>query len=151
MWQVFPFVDKISKLQEKTGSMWVPITSYKQNIRGRRGYSYIHMELGKNIRSVNLDWRQRPAGHSSRPVSSLCMFGSRTTSQKVPHHKRNIYAISLRLYSYYTQSSPSKNKNISYIFIYLRVLPCLSSWTICDTYSKHICIITIWRRSSYPK
>ena len=30
----------------------------------------------------------------------------------------------------YTQSSPSKNKNINYIFIYLRVFRCLSSGSI---------------------
>ena len=32
----------------------------------------------------------------------------------------------------YTQSSPSKNKNINYMCIYLRVLHCLSSSAICD-------------------
>ena len=36
-------------------------------------------------------------------------------------HKRKICANSFWLYSYFTQASPSKNKNINYIFMYLRV------------------------------
>ena len=38
----------------------------------------------------------------------------------------------LWLYSYFTQTSPSKNKDINYIFIYLRVFPCLSCGSIYD-------------------
>ena len=45
-----------------------------------------------------------------------------------------MWEIFLWLYPSYTQSSPSKNKSINYIFIYLRVFRCLSSGTICDTY-----------------
>ena len=38
-----------------------------------------------------------------------------------PRHRRKIWANNLWLYSYFTQMSPSKNKNINYIFISLRV------------------------------
>ena len=48
-------------------------------------------------------------------------------------HRRKICVNSLWLYSYFTQTSPLKNKNIYYIFTYLRGLRCLSSGTICDT------------------
>ena len=54
-------------------------------------------------------------------------------TKRVPHHRRKIYADSLWLYSYYTQSFPSKNKNIDYIFIYLWVFRYLSSGQIYDT------------------
>ena len=68
---------------------------------------------------------------SSRPVSFSCVFsGRRTISQKGSQHRRKIGANSLWLYSYYTQSSPSKNKNINYICIYLRVFRCVSSGAI---------------------
>ena len=81
----------------------------------------------------SLKRREKPVGHSRRPVSSPCVFtGCRTISQKrSPPHK--ICANSLWLYSYDTLSSLSKNKNINYIFIYLRVLRCLSSGSIYAT------------------
>ena len=68
---------------------------------------------------------ERPAGYSSIPVSSSCVFSSRhTISQKgSPPQKKDM----CELYSYYTQSSPSKNKYINYIFIYLLVFRYLSS------------------------
>ena len=53
-------------------------------------------------------------------------------TKRVP--RRKICANSLWLYSYNTQSSPTKNKNINYIFIYLRVLRCLCSGSICDIF-----------------
>ena len=59
-----------------------------------------------------------------------------------PRHRRKICANSLWLHSYVTQTSPSKNKDINYIFTYLRVLRCLSSGSIyifffnCKTISK---------------
>ena len=107
--QIFPFVDKINKLQGKNGSMYVPITGHKQKITWvKRIFVYLHGTWKDNIRSVILDWRQRSArethwplkqrersaGHSSergrsaclssRPVFSPCVFSSRrrTTSQK---------------------------------------------------------------------
>ena len=89
-------------------------------------------DLKDNIRSVILDWRQRPTGHSSRPASSpmSVLQPSFLYTQKGPRHRRNICADSLWLYSYFTQTSPSKNKNINDIFIYLCVLRCLSSSTM---------------------
>ena len=80
---------------------------------------------------------KRSAGHSGKPVSSpaLWMFSGRcTTSQKESPPQKKIFANSLWLYSYYPQSSPSKNKNINYIFKYLRVLRCLSSSWIYDIF-----------------
>ena len=47
-------------------------------------------------------------------------------------YRRKICANSLWLYSYFAKTSPSKNKNMNYIFIYLRLLRCLSSWAKCD-------------------
>ena len=44
---------------------------------------------------------------------------------KGPRHRRKICANSLWLYSYFTQTSPLKNKDINPIFIYLRVFRCL--------------------------
>ena len=61
---------------------------------------------------------------------NLCVFSSRrTTSQKgsLPQKKD---MCELSLHSYFTQTSLSKNKNINYIFIYLRVFCCLSSSAI---------------------
>ena len=98
-----------------------------------------------NIRFVILDWRERSAGRSIKVERSAslsnegrdlqvtqadmsCLFFARhTISQKSPRHWRKISANTLWLYSYYTQSSPSKNKDINYIFIYLGVLRYLSS------------------------
>ena len=48
-------------------------------------------------------------------------------------YRRKICVNSLWLYSYYIQSSPSKNENINDIFIYVRVLRCLSSGSIYDS------------------
>ena len=100
-----------------------------------------------NLMSVILDWRQRsassssegrdPLGHSRRPVSFSCMCSSAVVllRKKSPRHRRKIYANSLWLYSYYKQSLPRKNKNINYIFIYLRVFRCLSSGAICNMWT----------------
>ena len=138
----------------------------------RRGCSYFHMGLEKKYKVCNfglkaeIQWslkrrgevrrslkrRERPAGHWSIPVISSSVFsGRRTSSQKGPRYKRKICANSLWLYSYYTQSSPSKNKNMNYIFINLRVLRCLSSGAICDIHSQlHIwssCFLRIFLRA----
>ena len=89
-----------------------------------------------------LDWRQTSTGHSSEGGSPLVtrtnLSASRVCSptvvllhKKGPRHRRKIYANSLWLYSYYAQSSPSKNKNINYIFTYPRIFRCLSSGRIC--------------------
>ena len=56
-------------------------------------------------------------------------LGRRTTLQEgSPPQKKDMCELSLT-------SSPSKNKNINYIFIYLRVFRCLSSGMICDKIS----------------
>ena len=47
-----------------------------------------------------------------------------------PFHRRQICANSLWLYFYFTHTLPSKNKNINYIFMYLRILRCLSCSSI---------------------
>ena len=87
-------------------------------------------DLRDNIRFVILDWRQRPTGHSSRPVSSpVCVpWMSHYFTKRVPVTEER-YVQTLWLYSYFTQTSPSKNRN-NYIFIYLRVFHCLSSSSI---------------------
>ena len=104
-WHIFPFADKINKLPEnKNENMKVPITSHKQKIRvAKRMFILQHGTWKDNIRSVISDRRQRssghskegeksagftsggekPASHSSRLVSSSCVFsGHHTTSQK---------------------------------------------------------------------
>ena len=88
----------------------------------------------------SLKRRQRPTGRLGEPVSPprVCSPAVALLHKKGPCHRRKICANSLWLYFYYTQLSPSKNENINYIFIYLRVLRCLSSSSIYDTiYSIH--------------
>ena len=97
-----------------------------------------------NIRSVVFDWRQRSASCSSKGRDPLvtqadlsapreCSSAVALLHKKGPLHRRKVCANSLWLYSYCTQSSPSKSKNINYIFIYLRGLRCLSSGSKCDS------------------
>ena len=107
-------------------------------------------DLKGKIRSVILDWRQRSSGCSNEgdrstslssegrdllvtqadlSVPRVCSPSVALLHKKGPRYRRKICANSLWLYSYYSQSSPSKNKNINYIFLYLRVLRCLSSNT----------------------
>ena len=86
-----------------------------------------------NITFVILDWRWITTGNSRRPVSSPCVFlAVALHHKKAPCHKRKICANSLWQYSYYTQSSPSKNKNMNHSVIYLRVFRCLFSGAICN-------------------
>ena len=96
---------------------------------GKKIFIFPHGTWKDNLRSVILDWRQRPAGHSSRPDSCVCSPAVLLLHKKGPCHRR-LCVNPPWLYSYYTQSSPSKNKNINYIFIYLRVLRRLSSCAI---------------------
>ena len=121
----------------------------------------LHGTWKNNIKSVNLDWRQRSAGHSSEGELSaglpsegreplvtqadmsaphLCSSAVALLHNKGPRHRRKICANSLWLYYYYTQSSLWKNKNINYIFIYLRVFRCLSSDAKCN-----ICYLSLTR------
>ena len=97
-----------------------------------------------------MDWRQRSGcsseGERSTRLSSegrgplvtladlsaspSVFSGRRTTLQKgSPPQKKDI----CKLYSYFTQTLPSENKNINYILTYLRLSRCLSSGTICDS------------------
>ena len=100
--------------------------------------SYFRMGLERQHKSVILDWRQRPAGHLSEVGGPLVTQANLSAPPPVcvlwPLQK--ICVNSLWLYSYFTQTSPSKNKNINHIFIYLRVLRCLSSGPIYDTKLK---------------
>ena len=111
-------------------------------------------DLKVHIRSVILDWRQRPAGHSSRPVTSpVCDPRlSHYFTKRVPRNRRKICANSLWLYSYFTQRSQSKNKNINYNLIYLRVFRCLSSGSIYETCMPYMrlvlqCCMTLCERT----
>ena len=62
-------------------------------------------------------------------MCSLCVALIHT---KGPRHRRKICSDSLRQYSFFIQTSPSKNKNINYMFIYLRGIRCLSSGALWD-------------------
>ena len=147
-WQIFQLADKINKLPEKIGSMQVPITNHKQkNTWSKEDVHTSAWDLKRQYNVCNfvlkaqtlwsLEWRERPAGLSSRSVCSSYVFsGRRPTS---PRHRRKICANSLWMYSYEIQSPSSKNKNINYISIYQRVFRCLCSGSICDT-------ATTWKR-----
>ena len=81
----------------------------------------------------SLKRRERVTGHSSRCVSSrVCSPATTLFHKKGPRHRRKICVNPLWLYSYNIQSSSSKNKDINYIFIYLRVFRWLYSGAICD-------------------
>ena len=105
------------------------------------------------IKSVNLDWRrevgwshkrrgeirwslkrrERPAGHSSKYV--VCVFRpSHYYTKRFPATEER-YARTLSDCIPITQSSPSKIKNVDFIFIYLRVFRCLSCSSI---YAKNV-------------
>ena len=107
-----------------------------------------------NIRSVNLDWRQRSASRSSEGERSAglsgerrdlrvtqtnmsCVFSGRrsNTHKGSPLQKKDMRELSLSLSDCIPTShtSLSKNENINYMFIYLRVLRCLSSGPKYDT------------------
>ena len=109
-----------------------------------RQYKVCNFGLKAEIR-WSLKWRGRSAGLSSEGRDSLvtqanlsvprvCSPSVALLHKKDPRPRRKICANSLGLCSYYTQSSPSKNKNMIYIFIYLRVLRCLSCDAIYDIY-----------------
>ena len=107
----------------------------------KKQYRVCNFGLKAEIR-WSLKRRGRSAGLSSEGRDPLvtqadrsappCVFsGRRNTSQKesLPQ-KKDMWELSLWLYFYYTLLLSSKNKNISYIFKYLRVLRCLSSGAI---------------------
>ena len=107
-----------------------------------------------NIRSVILDWRERSSGLTSKGRDPLvfqadlspprvCSPAVELLHKKGPRHGRKICASFLWLDSYYTQSSLTKDKNINYILINLRVLHCLSNGSIYDSTSNYTTICCI--------
>ena len=115
----------------------------------KRMFILMHGTWKENIRSEILNWRQISTGRSSEwgetplvsqakgrdplvtqadlSVPRMCSPAVALLHNKGPRHRRKRCANSFWLYYYYTQSSPSKNKDINYICIYLRVFRCLSS------------------------
>ena len=114
-----------------------------------------HETWKDNIMSLILDWKQRSSGLSNKEERSTCLSSERrdplvtqadlsapgvcTPAVALLHkkglrHRRKKCENSLWLYPNCTQSSLSKNKNIDYIFIHLRVLLCLSRGPKCDNY-----------------
>ena len=111
----------------------------------------LHRTWKDNIRSVIFDWRQRSSGRSNEgarldglsskwiyplvtqanlSAPHVCSPAVALLPPKGPRHRRKTCTNSLWMYSYCIYSSPSKNKNINYIFfIYLWVLRCLSGTT----------------------
>ena len=144
-WEIFRYADKINKLSEKKRQY---VSSDNQPIRAAKRMLILpHGTRKDNIRSVILDWRRRPSGHSSEwersaglsregrdpLVTQADLSAPRVYSPAAaqlhkngPRQRRKICANSLWLYSNDIQASPSKNKNINIIFIYLRVFRCLS-------------------------
>ena len=137
-WQIFPFADKISKLPEKKRKYVSSDNQpYEEDIHIsawdlKRQYKVCNFGLKAEIRR-SLKRMGRSAGLSSEgrdllvtqadlSAPHVCFLAVAQLHKKGPCHRRKICANSLRLYSYYIQSSPSKNKNINYIFIYLRCL-----------------------------
>ena len=93
-----------------------------------RQYKVCNFRLKAEIR-WSLGW----AGQF--PPTAVCVRRlSHYFTKTVPATEKMIYANTLWLYSYFTQKSPSKNKNINYSFIYLRVFRCLYSGLIHDIY-----------------
>ena len=93
-------------------------------------------------------------GHSSKPVGFLVcvLWPLHYFTKSVPTTEER-YVQTLGMYSYCTQTLPSKNENINYIFIYLRVFRCLSSSATYDTIYKIVILILFifyfWRRQNW--
>ena len=85
----------------------------------KRMFILPHGTWKDTIRYINLDWRQRPIGHSSRPVSFTCVFsGCRTTSQKgSPPQKKDICELSLTVFLLYTIIAVEEWKYKLYFYI----------------------------------
>ena len=108
-------------------------------------FIFLHGTWKDNIRSVILDWRlvgqakgrdllvSQVKGETRWSLKQTCQLpcvcspAIALLHKKGPCHRRKICANSFWLYSYFTQTLSLKNKNINHIFIYLRVLRCLSS------------------------
>ena len=109
----------------------------------QRGCSYFRLGLKREYKVCNFGLKERSAGRSSEGERSaglsnegrdplvtqadlsalrVCSPAPAQLHKKGLRHRRKIRANSFWLYSYFTQTSPSKNKNINYMFIYQRVL-----------------------------
>ena len=115
-------------------------------------FIFPHGTWKDNIRSVVFDWRRRSDGRSSEEERSTGLsseVGDPLATQAnlsapapvyvlQPLQKIYMCELSLLLHSYFIQTTPSKNKNMNYIFIYLRFLRYLSSCSICDNIKKNV-------------
>ena len=114
-------MDRVTDIsvRKKNGSLLVPITSHKQKIReAKRMFIFPHGTWEDNIRSVILDWKQRPTGHSNKYVSSpVCVLrpSSYFTKSFPATEERYVRTLSLTLFLLH-KTSQSKNKNITYNF-----------------------------------
>ena len=120
----------------------------------QRGCSYFPLGLKREYKvcnfglKVEIRWSLKRRGEGCWSlkrrrdplVTQADLSGPRVRSPAVAlfhkkglRHRRKICANSSWLYSYDIQSSPSKSKNINYMFIYLGVHHCLSSGAICDS------------------
>ena len=82
----------------------------------------------------------------------VCFSAVALLHNKGSRHRRMIWANSLWLCYYYTQSSPSKNKNINYILIHQRILivcPAVQYTTVWVR-QQNIIIIMSCRQHGYP-
>ena len=146
-WQMFPLADKINKLTRKIReAKWMfilPYGTWKDNIRfvnlDWRGDPLITQAKTKILWSLkrkrvvrwSLKRRERSSGHPSKHVMSV-LRPSLLYTQMVPATaEKYVRTFSDSIPTSHT--SPSKNKNINYMFIYLRVHHCLSDGAICDT------------------
>ena len=114
--------------EKKPGSMSVPRTRHKQkNTWSEEDVYTSAWDLKRQYKISNFGLK----AEIRWSLSSTCVFsGRRTTSQKVsPLQKKDMCELSLTA-SYNTQSSPSKNKKVNYIFIYLQVWRRFSSGSI---------------------
>ena len=105
------------------------ITGYQQkNTWAKKIFIYPHGTWKDNKISVILDWRQRSAGRPDEGERSARLLSKR----------RNLWVTQANMSCVFSscpttsqKGSPRSNiKNINYNFIYLRVLPCLSSGSI---------------------
>ena len=93
---------------------------------------YVGLERQYKVFNFGLKAEIRSSLKQTSQIPRMCSPAIAQLHKKGPHHRRNICVNSLWLYSYFTQTSPSKNKDINYILKYLRVLLCLSSGTVCE-------------------
>ena len=120
----------------------------------QRGCSYFRLKLEREYKVCNLGLKERSRGRSNEGERStglssegrdplvtqadlsaprVCSPAVAQLHNKVSRHRRKICANSLRLYNYYTQSSPSRIKIwiiFSYIYESFVVCPAVQYTTI---------------------